>query len=209
MLRWNVNGVAFLRAVGGDDGNLRLLNLPCRRRRLISVRLRRLVLYRRPGWRWMVVLISTRSRIVHGAWAAYDQRTAITTELVGARAMSGRRGGVPDGDGTDGCVGNGDDVFRINPPVDKIAAMPIEIVDYRGVIINLRYLGPCHEIAAWMRVAKTSNRHKGETIPTQAEIETDADGEPVIKESNAFPIHRARRQRRPAAVLVRIPPRYP
>ena len=156
-----------------------------------------------------IISVSAGSRIIHGARVAYDQRTAITTELVGARAMSGRRGGVPDGDGTNGGMGNGGDVFRINPPVGKIAAVTIEIVDYRGVIINLRDLGRCHAITARMRVAKMSNRHKRETIPTQAEIETDADGEPVIKESNAIPIYRARRQWCPAAVIVRIPPRHP
>jgi hypothetical protein len=79
-----------------------------------------------------IISVSAGSRIIHGARATYDQRAAITTELVGARAMSGRRGGVPDGDGTDGCMGNGGDVFRINPPVGKIATVTIEIVDYRA-----------------------------------------------------------------------------
>src|ERR1017187_8529211 len=114
----------------------------------------------------MVVLVSTRCRIVHGAWAAYDQRAAITTELVGARAMSGRRGGVPDGDGTDGCVGDGGDVFRINPPVGQVAAVAVEIVDNRGVVVNLRHLRWSGAKAVWVRVAKMTDRHKQETVPT-------------------------------------------
>jgi hypothetical protein len=160
-----------------------------------------MILWRKPGLQRAIVSVSAGSRIIHGAWAAYDQRAAIATELVGARAVSGREGGIPDGDGTDGCMGNGGDVFRIDPPVGKSAALTIEIVEYRGVIKNLRDLGRCHAITARMRVEKMSNWHKRETIPTQAEIETDADGEPVIKESDALPIHRVRRQWRPAAVV--------
>ena len=132
----------------------------------------------------------------------HDQCVAIATELVAVWAMSGGRWGVPDGDGTDGCVGDGGDVFRINPPVGQVATVTVEVVDDRGVIINLRDLGPGHAITARMRVAKMSNRDKRETIPTQAEVETDADGEPVIKESNALPVHRARRQWRPAAIVI-------
>ena len=109
----------------------------------------------------------------------------------------------------DGRSGDGGDVFRRNAAVDEIVIVDVEVVDDRGVIINLRYLGRGHAIAARMRVAKMSNRHKRETIPTQTEIETDADGDPVIKESNTIPIHRARRQRRPAAVIVRIPLGHP
>ena len=108
-----------------------------------------------------------------------------------------------------GCVGDSSDAFRINPMVDEAVITHVEVVDDRGVVVNLCCLPWGDAIVVRMRVAKMSNRHERETIPTQAEIETDADGEPVIKESNAFPIHRARRQRRPAAVLVRIPPRYP
>src|ERR1017187_1132786 len=157
----------------------------------------------------MVVLVSTRCRIVHGAWAAYDQRAAITTELVGARAMSGRRGGVPDGDGTDGCVGNGGAVFRINPPVGQVATVTVEIVDDRGVVVNLCYLRWSGAKTAWVRVTKMTDRHERETIYAQTKVESKTDVEAPIKEAGAFPIHRKWRQRRPAAVIVRIPPGHP
>ncbi len=105
----------------------------------------------------------------------------------------------------------GNDAFRRDAGIDKgpVMTVEIEVIDDRGVIINLCYLGRRHAIAARMRVAKMSNWHKRETIPTQAEIETDADGESVIKESHTILIHRARRQWRPAAVIVRISPRHP
>ena len=149
-----------------------------------------------------IISVSTGNGIIDGTRAPHNQCVAIATELIAVRTMFGSYVGVPDGDGTDGRVGDGGDVFRINPPVGEVAAMTIETVDYRGVIINLRDLVPGHAITARMRIAKMSNRHKRETVPTQTEIETDADGEPVIKESNALAIHRARRQWRPAAVII-------
>jgi hypothetical protein len=99
-----------------------------------------MILCRRNGLRRAIVSISAGSWIIRKIRPIHDQCAAITTELVGARAMSGRRGGVPDGDGTDGCVGDGGDVFRINPPVGQVTTVTVEIVDDRGVIVNLRYL---------------------------------------------------------------------
>ena len=158
-----------------------------------------------------IISVSAGSRIAREARAIYNKRAAIATELIAMWAVSGRRGCVPDCDGMDGCMRVGNDSFRRDASIDKgpVVAVEIEVIDDRGVIINLRHLGRCHAIAARVRVAKMSNRHKRETIPTQAEIETDADGEPVIKESNTIPIRRARRQWRPAAVIVRISPRHP
>ena len=147
--------------------------------------------------------------MVHKVRAIHDQGAAIVTELIAALAVSERRVGIPDGDGMNGLSGDIGDVFRVNSMVDEMVIMNIEVVDDRGAVVNLRYMARCHAIAARMRVAKMPNRHKRETIPAQAEIETDADGDPVKKESNAFPVHRARRQRRPAAVIVRIPPGHP
>ena len=123
--------------------------------------------------------------------------------------MSGRRGGVPDGDRTDGCMGDGGDAFRINPPVGQAAAVTVEIVDDRGLIVNLRDLGRCRAIMARMRVAKMLYRNKRETICAQTPVETDADGASAIKETDAGLVGCIRRQRRPAAVTTRIPPGHP
>ena len=40
----------------------------------------------------------------------------------------------------DGGMGNGGDMFRINPMIDEVVIANIEVVDHRGVIVNLRYL---------------------------------------------------------------------
>ena len=158
-----------------------------------------------------IVSVFAGSRIAREARAIYNQRAAIAAELIAVWAVSGRRGCIPDCDGMDGGMRAGNDSFRRDAGIDKgpVMAVEIEVIDDRGVIINLRDLARRHAITAWMRVAKMSNRHKRETVPTQAEIETDTDGEPVIKESNALAIHRAWRQWCPAAVIVRIPPRHP
>ena len=158
-----------------------------------------------------IVSVFADGRIAREAWAIYNQRAAIATELIAVWAVSGRRGCIPDCDGMDGGMRAGNDSFRRDAGIDKVSAVTVEIevIDDRGVIINLRDLGRRHAIAARMRVAKMSNWHKRETIPTQAEIETDADGEPVIKESHTILIHRAWRQWRPAAVIVRISPGHP
>ena len=172
---------------------LRLSNWSCLRRRPIVVRLRGMIMCRRRGLRR----------------ATDDQRVAIATELIAARAMSGRRGGVPDGDGTDGCVGDGGDVFRINPVVGQVVTVTVEIVDDRGLIENLRDLGRCRAIVAWMRIAKMLGRNKRETICAQTPVETDADCASAIKETDAGLVGCKRRQRCPAAVTTRIPPGHP
>jgi len=96
VLHRDADRVAFLLAAGGDDGNLRLFNLPCWRRRLISVRLRGIVLCRRHGWHRAIVFVFAGNRMVHKVRAIHDQGAAIVTELIAARAVSGRRGVIPD-----------------------------------------------------------------------------------------------------------------
>ena len=88
--------IAVLRAVGGDDGNLRLSDLPGWRRRPIVVRRRKMVLCRRNGLRRAIVSVFTGNRMVHKMRAIHDQCAAIVTELIAARAVSGRRGCIPD-----------------------------------------------------------------------------------------------------------------
>lgn len=95
-LVWNGRLVAVLRTVCGAIGSLRLSNWSCWRRRLIVVRLRGMILYRRPELRRMVVLVSAGGRIVHKVRAIHDKRETIVTELIAARTASGRRGCVPD-----------------------------------------------------------------------------------------------------------------
>lgn len=140
-----------------------------------------------------------------------DKCATIVTELIAVWAVSGRRGCVPDGDGMDGCMRAGNDSFRRDAGIDKgpVVAVEIEVIDDRGVIINLRHLGRCHAIAAWVRVTKMTDRHERETIYAQTKVESKTDVEAPIKEAGAFPIHRKWRQRRPAAVIVGRPPCHP
>ena len=95
-LVWNGKLVAVLLTVCGDIGNLRFSNWSCWWRRLIVVRLRRMVLCRRPELRRMVVPVSAGDRIVHKVRAIHDQCATIMTELIAARTASGRRGCIPD-----------------------------------------------------------------------------------------------------------------
>lgn len=134
--------------------------------------------------------------------AAYNQRAAIATELIEVRAVSVRGGGFPDGNGTDGYVGDGINVLRINPPVGQIAAVAAEIIDHRGLIENLRDLGRGHTIAAWVRVAEMLGGNKRETVLAQAPVESDADCTAPIKETDACLVGCSGRKRGPAAVTI-------
>ena len=107
------------------------------------------------------------------------------------------------------CSGDRSDAFGSNPPVDEVVVANLEVVDDRGVVVNLCYLRCSDAKAVWVRITKMPDRHERETIHIQTKVESNADGGTVIKEPNAFPVHRARRQRRPAAVIVRIPPGHP
>ena len=147
--------------------------------------------------------------MVHKVRAIHDQRAAIVTELIAARAVSGQRGGIPDGDGTNGCVGDSSDAFRINPMVDEAVITHVEVVDDRGVVVNLRYLRCTDAKAAWVWITKMPDRHECETIHAQTKVESNANVAAPVKKPDAFPIRRKWRQRRPAAVIVRIPPGHP
>ena len=140
-MRRDMDRVAFLRAAGGDGGNLWLFNLPCWKRRRISVQLRRIVLCRRHGWHRAIVFVFAGNRMVHKVRAIHDQCVAIVAELIAVRTVSGWRGGIPDGDGMNGRSGDSGDVFRINPMVDEVVIADTEVVDDRGMVVNLRYLG--------------------------------------------------------------------
>src|ERR1700690_162257 len=102
--------------------------------------------------------------------ATYNKCVAIATELIAARTMSGQRGGVPDGDGTDGRVDDSGDAFRINSAVGKVASVTVVIVDDRGLVVNLRHLGRGRAKTAWMRVAKMLYRNKDETVCAQTPV---------------------------------------
>ena len=103
------------------------------------------------------------------------------------------------------------DVLRINAEVDNgvTAAVHVEIIDDRGAIKNLRDLRPPDAITRGVRIAKISRRHKCEKIYTDAKIETRADNCAVVNNARALAINRVRRQRRPAAIILRIPPANP
>jgi len=64
----------------------------------------------------------------------------------------------------DGRSGDGGDMFRINPPVGQVVTVTVEIVNDRGVVVNLRYLRWSGAKAAWVRVTKMTDRHERETI---------------------------------------------
>lgn len=81
-------------------------------------------------------------------------------------------------------------MFRRNSAVDEVVIANVEVVDHRGVIVNLCYLGRRHTMTAWMRVAKISCRHKRETVYVQTKIESNTDVAALVKETNAFLIHR-------------------
>ena len=154
MLHRAANRVAFLGTVGGDDGNLRLSHLPGWRHRLIAVRLRRMVLCRRHGWHRTIVSVFTGNRMVHKVRAIHGQGAAVVTELIAARAVSGRRGGIPDGDGMNGRSGDSSDVLWINPMVDEVVVANLEVVDDRGAVVNLCHLRSRGAKAAWVRITK-------------------------------------------------------
>ena len=88
-------------------------------------------------------------------------------------------------------------------------AVHVEIVDDGRATINLRHLRRRDAMGARMRVAKIPRRHEREKIHAQAEIKIGADGRAVVENSHACPISRARRQRRPAAIIIRVTPRHP
>jgi hypothetical protein len=128
--------------------------------------------------------------MVHKVRAIHDQRAAIVTELITALAVSGRRAGIPDGDGMNGRSGDSGDVFRINSTIDEVVIANIEVVDDRGMVVNLRYLRWSGTKAAWVRVTKMTDRHERETIYAQTKVESNADVAVPIKEADAFPIPR-------------------
>ena len=89
-----------------------------------------------------------------------------------------------------GRSGGGGDMFRRNSAVDEVVIVNVEVVDHRGVIVNLRYLCRSGAKAARMRVAKIPCRHKRETIHAQTKVESNADVAALVKETVAFPIYR-------------------
>ena len=147
--------------------------------------------------------------MIHKVRAIHDQGVAIVTELITTGAMSGRRACIPDGDRVNGRSGDSGDVFRINPMVDEVVIMHVEVVDDCGVIVNLRYLRCTDAKAAWVWITKMPDRNECETIHAQTKVESNANVAAPVKKTDAFPIHRMRWQRRPAAVIVRIPPGHP
>ena len=126
--------IAVLRAVGSDNGNLRLSCGRCGTRRLVAVRLQRMVLCRRPGWQRVIASVFTGNRMVHKMRVMHDQGAAIVAELIATLAVPERRVGIPDGDGMNGLLGEMSDVFRVNSVIDEMAIMNIEVVDDRGVV---------------------------------------------------------------------------
>ena len=89
-LHGDMDRVAFLLAVGGDNGNLRLYNFPRWKRRLIAIQLQGMVLCRRHGWHRVIVSDFAGNRMVHKVRPVHVQRAAIVTELIAVRAVSGR-----------------------------------------------------------------------------------------------------------------------
>ena len=63
-----------------------------------------------------------------------------------------------------GRSGDNSDVFRRNSAVDEVMIANIEVIDDRGVIVNLCHLRWSGAKAAWVRVTKMTDRHKRETI---------------------------------------------
>ena len=79
---------------------------------------------------------------------------------------------------------DGSDMFRINSAVGRFAAVAVEIVDDCGLVENLLYLGRSDAMAMGMRIAKILSGNKGKTIFAQPPVEADADGAPVVEETN-------------------------
>ena len=147
--------------------------------------------------------------MVHKVRAIHGQGAAVVTELIAARAVSGRRGGIPDGDGMNGRSGDSSDVLWINPMVDEVVVANLEVVDDRGAVVNLCHLRSRGAKAAWVRITKVPDRNERETIHVQTKVESNAYVVAPVKKTEAFPIRRKWRQRRPTAVIVRIPPGHP
>jgi hypothetical protein len=89
-----------------------------------------------------------------------------------------------------GCSGGGGDMFRRNSAVDEVVIANIEVVDHRGVIVNLRYLCWSSAKAVWVRVTKMTDRHKRETIHAQTKVEPNTNAAALVKKADAFSIHR-------------------
>ena len=89
------------------------------------------------------------------------------TELITSRSVSGRQDGILDGDGMDGHSGGGGDVFRRNAAIDEVAIANVEVVDHRGLIEKLRYLGRSCAKTTGMRIAKILGWDKRETARAQ------------------------------------------
>lgn len=136
-------------------------------------------------WRQAVVSVPNRGRMVQGARAADDQRAAIATELVPARAAVERGGGMLDGDGVDGDMGGGGDMFRRDAAVDDVMIVNIEVVDHGRLVVNLRHLARGHAMAVRIRVAKKLGGDEHEAGFGQAPVETEADGAAAIIETDA------------------------
>lgn len=89
-----------------------------------------------------------------------------------------------------GRSGDGGDMFRRNSAIDEVVIANAEVVDDRGVIVNLRYLCWSSAKAAWVRVIKMTDRHERETIHAQTKVESNTNVAALVKETDAFPIHR-------------------
>jgi hypothetical protein len=84
---------------------------------------------------------------------------SITRELF---AMRHETAGVADGNGVDGCPGDGGDGFRCDATVDDgpMAAIHPDVIDDGGMIEYLCEFGPGDQNPARMRIAEISRGHE-------------------------------------------------
>src|SRR5882672_8981885 len=92
----------------------------------------------------------------------------------------------------------------VNDPVPARAI----VIDHGRLIVNPRDFAVRQPMLAQIAVAKVPERHEGEMVGPQSEIEAEADAGPSITPSPASK-NGMRRQRRPTAAVSRYAPARP
>src|SRR5581483_1584821 len=142
-------------------------------------------------------------------WTPHHQLLAGSVEVVRTDGCAGIGSQVLKHHLVDFLMAGGGDVSRIDTVVDHVLILNGNVVDNRGVIENLGDLRWRNPMVLRVIVTEMAERHEGIYAEAQSKFEINSHRMIVEPESQAGHKHRLGWQRRPTAIVRRVPPAYP
>lgn len=159
----------------------------------------------RGGWQVrIIVLVIVKDRSVVG-WAVSGGNipdAVVRWQTGPAPTLAFGMGNLRDGNRLDGPVDDGIDALHGNTAIDDNAVVNVVIIDDGGLVEKLPHAFRFGAVIPRMRFGKVVQGNEGEGFRAQAKIKAYRHPRTAIKKSRARPIHRERRQRRPAAIVI-------